>query len=226
MTITLNLLSEEQVAHEASSRDPVRLAIGIGAVIVSGTVLCGSLLSVVASRSTTELNLLRSQIKAMSGRQGMSAKSDWQIIQNTAEDILCMNRQRVMCAPQLSVIKDLVPASVHLARVSFAIATVLQGSAEPPVPDDPVSGAKARRLRAPQNMERMTLRLEGRAAGRRPEMEVNAFMQTLRDNPQFNSDVDQIQLRSIARTPTGENNQTAKLSSVSFVIECQYKERK
>ena len=223
--ITLNLLSEEQIAQEANARDPFRTAIGIGAALLSGVVLAGSVLSVFASQSRTELALLRTKWETMAPAT-RAGDTDWEKVKAVAESISTINRQRALCAPQMALLKDMVPESIQLIRFSLAISTEVQAAVEAPPAADAAGGAKARRARLPQNVERLTLRLEGRAVSHRPEMEVDNFMQTLRTHPGFSTEVDQVQLRSIARYAARGEGDTSSVPAASFVIECRYKERK
>lgn len=223
--ITLNLLAEEQLAHEASAHDPVKTAIAVGATAISCAALAGSLLWVVASQKSTEAGLLQEQwqsaVSAFESQEGKSFKA----ISALADDILAMNRSRMLCAPQLAVVKDLVPDSIQLTRLGFSLITQRQEAA-PSGAGEEAGGEESKRAARPKTIELAVLQLEGRAVSARPEIEVDGYIQALRASKVFSEQVDQIQLRSIARAPVAGEGVAGELPGAQFVIECQYKERK
>jgi hypothetical protein len=224
--ITLNLLAEEQLAQEARARDPFKTAIAIGAGLIALVAMTGSVLFWFASQRKSEGDILRSKWETLSASMEKGEVAEFRALTAQANDVMTLNKSRVLLAPQLALVKDIVPDAIQLTRLNFSVnvETPMAGAAEET--EHAETNAKAKRKAAPKVTERLTLMIEGRAVGARPEIEVDSFIGTLRSNPQFGALVSQIQLRSIARAPVSGDNPAAGSPVALFVIECQYKERK
>ncbi len=216
IAITLNLLAEEQQVQEARARDPFKLVIAIGLTVLTAVVAWGSSLSAMQGQKRAELQRLETRWDKMNhaGEQD----GEFQKIHALAEEIVALNHSRILMAPQLAMVKDLIPPTVQLSQLSFAVetATVDAGA------EETAGGKRAH----PKQIERLVLRMDGTAQSSRPELEVDQFLRTLRSNARFGAVVDDIQLRSISRTfiDTGKTGHT--LVAANFVIECRYKEQK
>jgi hypothetical protein len=224
-TIAINLLAEEQMLEEARARDPVKAAAAIGIGLVTLVTLAGSALSMYDSRKKAEMAVLQSKLEAISAQQTKGEAANFNALRSLAEDLLAVNQSRVLCAPQLALLKDLTPDTIQLTRVSVSIAVETQ---EPPAAAPAaVADTEPKRKRAatPKSTERLTLRLEGRAVSRRPELEVDAFLQTLRSAPALGAQLQQVHLRSVARAPVTSEEGANSSPAAYFVVECQYKER-
>lgn len=225
--ITLNLLAEEQSAEQAQARDPYRITLSVGISVVVLTAIAGALVTQIAHRKKTELAALQAKWDSLSSNQGASSSGDTKSLKSVADDLIAINRSRTLYAQQLALIKDLVPASIQLVRMNFLLSVVASDGGTPT--DAPVAGGaeapKATRHK-PKSTEHLTLQLDGKAISSRPEIEVDQFIKMLRANPVFSSQVTDIKLRSIARAAVAADVATATLPSASFVIECQYKERR
>jgi hypothetical protein len=226
--ITLNLLAEEQLAERASARDPVKTAIAIGASLLMLMVLSGSLFWVAASQKRTEANLLQARRDALFATQAGAAGANFKSMKSYADDLAAVNRSRALYAAQMALIKNLVPDSVELNRINLTSITEVREIA--PAADGDAAGAidKEKTSKAPKSktIEHLSLQLDGRAIGIRPELEVDKFLQELRSNADFSAQVEQIQLRSIARSPVTAESTGLNVPAASFVIDCQYKEQK
>jgi hypothetical protein len=213
--ITLNLLAEEQLAEEASARDPVKTAVAIVALTLMCFVMAGSVLWIFASQKKAVASALQTKWDAASSK---NAGSDFKTIKAQADDIMDIETGRTLFAPQLALIKDVVPESVQLIRVSFTLRTETK---EPAVAaaDNP----KASRAARPRLVQFFVLQLDGRATSIRPEIEADDFLQLLQSSADLKASVERVQLRSIARISS--SGDTGETPSAAFVIECQYKER-
>lgn len=224
--ITLNLLAEEFQAEHARARDPVKVALAIGASLIALTVACGAMVNVAASRKHGELVVLQGRWnehqKAMSGVNSGFADAKQQ-----AEELVNINRGRSLCAPQLALIKDLVPETISLTRVGLVLNTEIIATLAAPeavaVGDAPKGKPKRGPLSA-GSIRHLVMQIEGKATSARPEIEVDNFLQTLHSTPAFSDQVKQIQLRSIAHGAGAAGDPTA-LPNAIFVIECQFKEK-
>ena len=223
--ITLNLLVEEQLAQRASARDPLKWAVATGVCTLALTAAIGLGLSVLASRQGTELARLRARWNAQVVSQ-QNTGDTFQATQSMAADFVTLNQSRPLCAPRLALIKDNVTDSIQLSQLSLTTVADTQQPAVETAEGAEENPAKHRRPPAPKNVERMVLRLDGKCTNSRPEIEVDAFIQTLRNNTNFSKQVDQIQLRSISRIAGSADGTTVSLPSASFVVECRFKEQK
>jgi len=218
--ITLNLLAEEQLAQEARARDPIKLFIAVGLAALTLAVAGGGVLSAMLMQRRTELQGLDAQWKKMNAVG--AGEGEFQAIGVAAEEIMNLNRSRVLMAPQLALVKDLIPPSVQLSQLGFALSVETTdaggGSGE--------DGAESKHLSHARRIERLVVRLEGMASSSRPELEVDRFLKSLRSDPRFSALVEDIQLRSITRI--SKDNDKAGLmapTGANFVIECWYKEK-
>jgi len=215
--ITLNLLAEEQMAQVARARDPVKLftAVGLGALTLA--VAWGGILSAVLMQKQTELQGLEAQWKKANGVG--AEESEFQRISAAADEIMTLNHSRVLMAPQLALVKDLIPPSVQLSQLNFALSVETTESGG----GGGEEGTESKHPSRPKRVERLVMRMEGVASSSRPELEVDQFLKALRSNARFSALVEDIQLRSISRTSSDKARQT--ITGASFVIECWYKEK-
>ena len=215
--ITLNLLAEEQQAQAARAHDPLKILVAGGLGLLTLVVACGSILSVVRVQQSAELQSLEARWKQIS----MSDKeASFQRTRALAAEIVTLNHSRLLLAPQLALVKDVIPPTVQLAHLNFALA------AETVTADNHgEEGGTKRAASRPRSVERLYLRLEGEASSARPELEVDQFLQTLRNDPQFSEVVEDIQLRSISRGSRDDDKPGLGLPTAIFTIECRYKEK-
>lgn len=222
--ITLNLLVEEQLAHEASTRDPLRLAILAGVSLLAVAVALGGWTQALARRKQIQAAALQQKWAVVEAAQAQ-AGAGFAAVKMFAEDILAVNQSRVLYAPELALIKDLIPETVQLTALKFTTAREIQAPEELPAPskndDEPV------KLRRPavKTTERVILQLDGKAVGARPEMLVDNFIKSLGESAAFRAKVERVELRSIVRNPVTVEGAMPVENIATFVIECQYKER-
>jgi hypothetical protein len=214
--IILNLLAEEQRAQHERARDPFKLFIAGGIGLVALAVGIGGVLSVLAGQKRTELQALESRWDQLDNAG--SVAGEFQKIKSLADEILAVNRSRILFAPQLAIAKDILPATIQLARLDFSVSE--EALSAPPRDDSKPGGKHSAR---PTHVERLVLRMEGKATSGRPELEVDKFLQTLRSDAEFGGFVEDIQLRSIARTSVEADRSSGAVPTANFVIECRYK---
>ncbi len=214
--LTLNLLAEEQQAEEASARDPVKFAIIIGVVFLALTAAGGVLMMMWAEEKRTEADRLQRRWDEMTLKP---TGGTFRALKLFAEDLVSIHQGRMLLAPQLARMKDLVPDSIFLTRAGFRMDVEMGRTSGPTAVEG--GGASPRG----QNMEQLLLRLDGTAVGARPEIEVDKFLKTLRSDASLSNQVTEVALRSIgfgaSSTDNGQQTMTAQ-----FVIECVYKESK
>jgi len=215
IAITLNLLAEEQQAQVERARDPIKFFIAVGLATLTGAVACGGALSAVLMQRRAELQGLEARWNKMN--DGGQGEGDYQKDSNCAAEILALNHSRTVVAPQLAMVKDLIPSTVQLTHIAFTLAVETTGGDSGEV--------EGKRPAAPKQSRHLALRLEGAASSARPELEVDQFLKSLRSDARFGALVADIQLRSIARTSDTADNTGHRLSAVNFVIECSYKEK-
>lgn len=221
--ITLNLLADELEAQQAEARDPLKIAIACGAMVVCLAVVGGTALRLLAGSRRNQAAALQRQWEQIEASQQANAVTAYEEIKAVADEILRINQTRLLLAPELAMVKDAIPPTVQLTRLRLQLVTETPESSPIPPPTKEAGEFKVRRA-APKPIERLTLQLEGRAYGAKPELEVDAFMKSLRENPAYAERLDQINLRSIARSSTEGDKPAAELSAV-FVLECQFKPR-
>jgi hypothetical protein len=165
----------------------------------------------------TELQGLEAQWKKANGVG--AEESEFQRISAAADEIMTLNHSRVLMAPQLALVKDLIPPSVQLSQLNFALSVETTESGG----GGGEEGTESKHPSRPKRVERLVMRMEGVASSSRPELEVDQFLKALRSNAHFSALVEDIQLRSISRTSSDKAGQT--ITGASFVIECWYKEK-
>ena len=213
--ITLNLLAEEQLAQEARARDPVKLFTAIGLAVLTAAVAWGGTLSALLSQKRSELQGLQSKWDKMNdvgAEEGAFQKAS-----AFAEELVAVNHSRALMAPQLALVKDLIPPSIKLSQLGFAL------SADASNADGGGGEGGAKHGSRQKLSERLALRMEGVASSSQPELEVDRFLKTLRSDARFSAIVDDIQLRSIARTSRDTDKTSHGPAAANFVIECWYK---
>ena len=183
--IIINLLAEEQQALQDRARDPfkVSLAVGLGALALVTAV--SVLLPVFTANYRIQAAKLRKERQDLEAQQTAGEGGSLLAIKEMADDLFEINRSRRLCAPQLALIKDLVPDSIQLTRLNLLTTIETEESGGPPA-DESVEG-KPKRASRPKTVERVVLRLEGRAMSSRPqpELEATAFQQILETNAAF-----------------------------------------
>lgn len=212
------------MAEQARARDPVKVSLAIGGSLAAALAIAGSVLSVSAGQKRAELQTRQQRYDEVNRSLQTALGADFGTIKAQAEDIIAMNQARTLCAPQLALLKDLVPDKVQLSRITFSVAM----SAPDPVTTQPAedpSQAKAKRTARPKTGSHLVVQLEGKVYSGRPEIDVDDFIQTLRSDPAFSGQVKQIQLRTIARASVSSEGGVGAAQAAFFVIECQYKER-
>ena len=215
--ITLNLLAEEKLAQEARARDPVKLVIAIGLGVLAVMVASGTVLSAVLAQKRSQLGGLQSKWDKLNS--GDAQESDFQKLNKFAEEIVAVNHSRILIAPQIALVKDVVIPSVQLTEIDFAL------SVDNPVSDGAAEdGGDASHKGHPKKVQRLVLRLDGKAFNSEPELEVDRFLKVLRNDVRFGQLVEDIQLRSIGHVIETDKAGTSK-DGASFSIECWYKEK-
>jgi len=215
--LTLNLLAEEQQAEAASARDPVKFAIVISILILLITASVGVWMMMRAEQKRAEADRLQKRWDEMTTKQ---SGGTFRSLKLFAEDLVSIHQRRMLLAPQLARIKDLMPDSIFMGRMGLRMNTEVTTVRAPA----PAEGDAPRATRS-QTVEWLLLRLEGTAIGARPEIDVDDFLQTLRTDPVLSNQVREVSLRSTGRTPPGTGPKPKTLTP-QFVIECLYKEHK
>lgn len=223
--IYLNLLAEEDLADVASSRDPVRVAIGIAGILLLLTATAGAVTNWWVGRIKTQADQLQAQQSKLLKAQSDEGPGDLRAWKNFADDAVGMNQSRSLFAPQLALLKELVPDSIQLGRFVISVSTESAPAAQAIQPGD--KGGAPRRLARAVNTERVTLQMEGKAESLRPELEVQEFIASIKKHPQLKDAIEAVDLRSIVRDMAappvpGET----RLAVARFVIECRYREKR
>jgi hypothetical protein len=224
MPLVLNLLVEEQMAERKNARDPLKAVVAIAIVVVTLVVGAGVWFGIQADQKHAEVAELQQKCNKLTAAV---TGGDIAILKGTRDfcgEIQKMNQCRAQFAPQLALIKEIVPETIQLTRIGINITAEMR-EVQQPTPGVADKG-KPRRPAPPVSVEHLTLVLEGRAMSARPEVEVDDFLKAMRADPRLSSMTSQIQLRSIAPAPVmaSANGGVPTAGSAAFVIECQYKE--
>ncbi len=213
------------MAQQADARDPLKTVTAICAILLTIVVGTGSVMFMMAGQKKIEAALLRAHYESLSSTETSDSAAVFKSYKSFADDIIAINHMRPLYARQLALIKDLVPDSVQLARMDFKITV----EAIDPNPTSQGAGGddavpvQPKHRAAPKNSAHLTLQLEGKAVSRRPEIEVDNFLDKLRTDVNMKERIQQVQLRSIVRSSSSNPDDTS-LPSAVFVIECQYKD--
>ena len=219
--IRFNLLAEEQLAEQQSARDPVKVAIAIGIGLVALTASTRTIISFQTSQVQGKESVLQTQWNKLSAPEALQSGEELKKAASLADDFTTIGNSRFLYAPQLAVLKDIVPDTILLTRMTFT----LNVSSRQEGPQDVEAGAKPRPRRV-SIVQRVILQLDGRATSARPEIAVDDFIQTIKTNPVLTNMIETVQLRSTAPISTVGEAGSGVVPSVAFVIECQYKELK
>jgi hypothetical protein len=179
-------------------------------------VALGGVLSAILMQKCADLAGLQAKWDKMN--DGGAEESDFQKLSNSAGEIVTINHSRVLIAPQLALVKDLIPSSVQLTQLAFAMSVESRGS------DGGGDDGEGRHSGHPKKSQQLVVRLDGRAFGGQPELEVDRFLKLLRSDARFSALVEDIQLRSIARVADTDKSGVTR-DAASFSIECWYKEK-
>lgn len=224
--IILNLLIEEQLAEQASVHDPVRTTVVIAAGILVVGGLIGAGVNWWADGLKSQADALQKKRTELSNAPGDEGPGDLRVWRAFGSDLVNINRSRSLMAPQLALLKEIIPDTISLTRFAFTV------SAEsPPVgmaiqPGDPTGDPKGRRAAPAANTERITLRLEGKAECPRPEVEVDEFIRLLKEHPALKDQLQEVKLHSINRELSSADPSVSPAPTARFVIECRYREKR
>jgi hypothetical protein len=218
--ILLNLLAEEQHAERASAHDPVKTAVLIAVVVLALTAAAGSVVNKRAGLRRAAAAALQKRYDSLTN-QVAEGSGDLRTWKSLATDLAAMNNSRILFARQMALIKNIVPDTIQLVHVSVTVST----EAGAPPPEAGSEGGKRKRVARALNTERLLLHLEGRTECARPEMEVDHFIKTLQTDPVLKLELEQVQLRSIARSAPAGGPESPGLPAAQFVIDCRYKAR-
>jgi hypothetical protein len=209
-------LTEERQAEQANARDPVKFTI-VGAVVVVGlTIGVGVLLMMSAGRKQAAARELEGQWQKLTASP---TAGSYRQLKKLSDDLVGIHQKRILLAPQIARIKDLIPPTIHLTQMAFKLS--LETSA---AGFSPIGGSQGSSKSQPA--ERLALRLEGGAVGARPRIEVAAFLQAMRTDSVLSNMLQEVTLRSVGDAPVTVNGKAAQEIMAQFVIECLYKEQK
>ena len=221
--ITLNLLAQEQFALEQRARDPFKMAVAIGVSLVAVLVGVGLLVSTFVGKKQRTADELQAKFNQMGESDVAKQEVMYRWTESLSKDIVTLNRSRRLYAAQLAAIKNVIPPTIQLSQFTVMVSA---DAPQPVVALEPEEGTdKPRKPVRPKQVERLLLRLEGRAVSTRPEIEVDEFLKKLKEDKEFGPQIDDVQLRSIARMDSQGPAGQAGPPSASFIIECSYKEK-
>jgi hypothetical protein len=218
--ITLNLLAEEQQAEQASAHDPVKYAIAIGVGILVITAAAGALMMMWAGNKKATADRLQKRWEELTTTQ---TEGSFRPLKLLAEDFIAIHCQRALFAPELARFKDLVLSSMLLTRMSFRLNMETISAPPPSVATD---GSPAKTAGRAKIVEQLFLRLDGTVTDARPELEVDKFLQVIREDSGLSNQLKTVTLRSIGRVGSSSADGDGKSPAAQFVIECGYKEVK
>ena len=217
--IIINLLAEEEQAEQARARDPVKILAALSMGLLAMVVAIGGVLAGVALRSGVALNEVERQLQTLEKQQTSGTIGAYRSLKQWTDDLLEINQSRQLYAPQLALIKNLVPDFIQLTRLSLVTTVV----AHPPVAPPAATNIKAQLAqRSPPTTQVLTLQLEGKVISARPEEDVANFRRALETDATLSAQIQQVQLRSFGRM-TGQSERNGSVVG-QFVIECLYKE--
>ena len=221
--IIINLLAREEQAEQARARDPVKVLIVISTLLLAIVVGIGGVLFGLALHSGVDLKGLEHRRTELEKQQTSGNIGAFLALKQWSGDLLEINQARRLFAPQLALIKDLVPDCIQLSRLTLATTAVVRAPTGPtPEGMDDVKAKIA--SRAPPASQVVVLQLEGKVISPHPEDAMASFRRDLETNGTFGAQIQQVKLRSYMRV----SSPTERGGSVvgQFVLECQYKEQK
>jgi hypothetical protein len=212
------------MAQKAEARNPVKLVVACGICLISAAILLGMIVARPAARRAEEADALQAKWDRIQSNPG-SSFGDTKSYKTLAEDICAINHDRPLYAAQLAVIKDIVPETIRLTQIGLSYVTEeAPSSSDLPAPAG--TSDKPIRRSPPKSRNHLSLVLSGQAESARPEIEVDKFIWNMRAYPALIDTVDEVRLRSIARTAASTDGTEKKVAAAIFSIECQYKSQK
>lgn len=220
--IIINLLAEEELAEQARARDPIKLAIAISTTVLALVVAIGGIFSGLAMRSRLTVKIAESQLHELEKQQTSGIVGAYLALKQWTDDLLEINQTRRLNAPQLALLKDIIPDYIQVLRLNLSTVSVARAPAAPPTEgmDDVKAKIAARAAPATQTV---ILVIEGKIISLRPEDDLANFRRILETDPMFGPQIQQVKLRSYGRI-SGATERGAMVTG-QFVLECQFKEQ-
>jgi len=223
-SIIINLLVEEELAQQARARDPVKLMIAISTAVLALVVAVGGVFSGLAMRSQVAMKVAETKLHELEKQQTSGSVGAYLSLKQWTDDLIELNQSRRLCAPQLALIKDLIPDYIQIARLTLTTVAVARAPAAPaPAPEVGQDDVKAKiAARAMPAAQLAVLLLDGKVVSVHPEDDLANFRRILESDPLFSAQIQLVKLRSYARV-SGPAERGGPITG-QFVFECQFKE--
>ena len=221
-SIIINLLVEEDLAQQARARDPIKLLIAISTAVLAVVVAVGGIFSGLAMRSRVALRVAESKLHELEKQQTSGSVGAYLSLKQWTDDLIAINQSRRLCAPQLALLKDLVPDYIQIVRLTLTTVAVARAPAAPP-PEGEQDEVKAKiAARAAPAAQMGVLLLDGKVISVHPEDDLANFRRILETDPTFSAQIQLVKLRSYGRV-SGPAERGGPVTG-QFVFECQFKE--
>jgi hypothetical protein len=221
-SIIINLLVEEELAQAARARDPVKLMIAINTAVLALVVAVGGVFSGMAMRSGVAVKLAEAKLHELEKQQTSGSVGAYLSLKQWTDDLIELNQSRRLCAPQLALLKDLIPDYIQIVRLTLTTVAVVRAPAAPP-PEAGQDDVKAKiAARAAPAAQLAVLLLDGKIISTHPEDDLANFRKILESDPLFSAQIQLVKLRSYGRV-SGPAERGGPITG-QFVFECQFKE--
>ncbi len=241
MPIHINLLEEERALAQARERDPVRLTILIGLLVLLLAGAAGAAFMVLKLQATTKFDQLSSKLQGMIPQQkeALAALEEMKVLTKKKKTWYELPRKRFLVATQLDAVKESMDAESHLTRISFDYEVIKVVAAKPPPTSSKSESAskKEERPQPPKDRKRVRLTLEGVLYSKDADQAIREFIEVLRpeaDNPRpLATDLNPVESVKLIKFPKDKivippqspGGQRQEIEVGKFTIHCWYKDR-
>src|SRR5512137_1235198 len=119
--LILNLLAEEKLAEIKNARDPLKVAVAVTICVLTLSVGTGSLFGLKAERKRMELIELQRKRNKVTAGTTVGDAEELKTTRVFCEEVMAINRNRALFAPQLALIKNIIPDTIQLTRINVGI---------------------------------------------------------------------------------------------------------
>jgi hypothetical protein len=222
MPIRLNLLAESQALEEARRKDPVKRAIWIAVILVSGMLLWSGLLQLKSMVASSDLNGVQLQMNTHSNQYKvvLAQLQETAEIQGRLNALHQLTTNRFLNGTMLNALQQATADEVQLIRLHTEQSYTLVEGTKPRTNEDMVIPGKPSTV-----TEKLVLALEGNDLSSSAGDQVAKFKEIVSHNPYFKEVLDKTNAVSLKSLSAPTVLPGGGKVCVQFALECRYPEK-